>query len=109
MRPMSSESGFVAHAEECLKWLVARLDLFDPDELEADVAGGVVRISFPDGRNCVVNRQAAVQQIWMAEGATAWHFERQADGSWLDTKGRGSLPAVLADVLSRRLGRPVQL
>jgi hypothetical protein len=29
------------------------------------------------------------------------------DGQWLDTKGRGPLPQVLADVLSRRLGRRV--
>jgi iron donor protein CyaY len=105
----SADGDFAAHADQCLKWLVARLDRFDPDELEADVAGGVVRISFPDGRNCIVNRQAAVQQIWMAEGATAWHFERQPGGDWVDTKGRGTLPAVLAGVLSRRLGRAITL
>jgi len=29
------------------------------------------------------------------------------DGQWVDTKGRGPLTQVLADVLSRRLGRRV--
>ncbi len=106
---MASVPDFAAHAEDCLKSLVARLDRFDPDELEADAAGGVVRISFPDGRNCILNRQSAVNQIWLAEGASAWHFERQPDGEWLDTKGRGSLRAVLAEVLSRRLGRAIAL
>ena len=106
---MSAAPDFPSAADECLRWLVDRLDRFDPDELEADVAGGVLRIGFPDGRNCILNRQAAVQQIWLAEGASAWHFERSADGSWLDTKGRGELRTVMEEVLTRRLGRPVSL
>ena len=73
----------------------------------ADLAGGVLKIAFADGKNCVLNRQAAANQLWLAEGASAWHFAMAEDGQWLDTKGRGPLPQVLADVLSRRLGRRV--
>lgn len=88
----------------------ARLDSFDPDELEADLAGGVLRIAFADGRNCIMNRQSAANQIWLAEGASAWHFEFDpVRNEWLDTKGRGELPRILADILSRRLGRPVSV
>jgi iron donor protein CyaY len=104
------DSLYLQRADACLHNLLDRLDVFDPDELEADLAGGVLKIAFPDGRNCIVNRQAAVQQIWMAEGATAWHFQFDADrGAWLDTKDRGELPRILADVIGRRLGRPVSL
>jgi CyaY protein len=86
------------------------LDAFDPDELEADLSGGVLRISFPDGRNCIANRQAAVGQLWLAEGSTAWHFAYdEAAKAWLDTKGGGELNQVLATVLTRKLGRPVAL
>lgn len=88
---------------------MAALDAFDPDELEADLAGGVLKLMFPDGRNCIINRQSAAQQIWMAEGASAWHFTYQPNGEWQDTKGRGSLRAILEDVLTRRLGRPVRI
>ncbi|MBL9079239.1 MAG: iron donor protein CyaY [Planctomycetes bacterium] len=97
-------------ADACLQDLVTRLDGFDPDELEADLAGGVLKIAFADGRNCIVNRQAAAEQIWMAEGATAWHFAFDpAQQSWQDTKGRGELRQVLGGVLTRRLGRDVRL
>lgn len=99
---------FARLAEQCFAQLLAVLDANDPDELEADLFGGVLRISFPDGRNCVLNRQSAASQIWMAEGATAWHFALGPSGQWEDTKGRGSLQAVLAEVLSRRLGRQVR-
>ncbi|MBX3464364.1 MAG: iron donor protein CyaY [Planctomycetes bacterium] len=105
-----ADSAYLHLADACLQDLVARLDTFDPDELEADLAGGVLKISFPDRRNCIVNRQAAAQQIWMAEGATAWHFAYDPQrAAWVDTKGRGELRQILAEVLSRRLGRTVAL
>jgi CyaY protein len=104
-----ADHDFLRQADACLGRLVKALDAFAPDELEADLSGGVLRISFPDGRNCIVNRQSAAQQIWVAEGASAWHFVRGVDGDWQDTKGRGGLSAILSEVLSRRLGRPVRV
>jgi CyaY protein len=106
----SQESDYQQQADRCLNDLLARLDAFDPDELEADLAGGVLKIAFADRRNCIINRQAAAAQIWMAEGATAWHFAFDANGQqWRDTKGRGELRQVLSEVLTRRLGRAISL
>lgn len=108
--PVPDDPLFLARADACLRKLLSKLDQLDPDELEADLSGGVLRISFSDGRNCVVNRQAAANQIWMAEGATAWHFMFDArSGAWLDTKARGSLEAVLATLVAKKLGRAVDL
>jgi len=90
--------------------MILKLDEFDPDELEADSAAGVIKMAFADGRVCVLNRQTAAHQMWLAEGATAWHFERDAaTDTWMDTKGRGPLHDVLAEVISNRLGRKVSL
>lgn len=101
---------FLLRAETCLREVQAALDHFDPDELEADLAGGVLRISFADRKNCIMNRQSAAHQIWLAEGALAWHFHYDpASATWVDTKGRGELRAILGEVLSRRLGRIVQV
>jgi CyaY protein len=100
---------FLHQAESCMRGILARLDAFDPDEMEADFASGVLKISFPDGRNCILNRQSAASQIWLAEGASAWHFTRTDQGEWTDTKGRGGLLQILSEILSRRLGRPIQL
>ncbi len=101
---------FQAHSQACLDGLLEVLDTFDPDELEADLSGGVLKIQFADGRTCVVNRQAAASQIWLAEGAQAWHFRFDpAQAQWLDTKGRGELRAILGEVITARLGRRVEL
>lgn len=106
----SNDQKFLQLAEACMKSVQARLDEFDPDELEADFANGVVRITFADGRNCILNRQAAAQQIWLAEGAEAWHFTHSPEAdAWLDTKGRGELRSILAGIVGRRLGRRIDL
>ena len=104
-----SEHSFQAKADACLRALQLRLDAFDPDELEADYSSGVLKIVFADQRTCVLNRQSAARQIWMAEGASAWHFLPDAADRWIDTKGRGDLGSILAAVVAGRLGRSVAL
>ena len=101
---------FLQQADALMADVLHRLDEFDPDELEAELGMGVLKVEFADGRKCVMNRQTAAHQIWLAEGATAWHFAWDPTArDWLDTKGRGPLRAVLGGVLSQKLNRPVRL
>ena len=69
---------------------------------------GVVTMEFADGTKCIMNRQTAAHQIWLAHGATAWHFASEGD-DWIDTKGRGRLIDVLSSLLAEKLGHPVPL
>ncbi len=70
---------------------------------------GVLTMEFADGSRAILNRQTAAHQIWLAQGATAWHFAPDEEGEWADTKGRGKLIDVLREVLAAKLGRPVAL
>jgi len=104
------DSQFLHLADQFMADVLAKLDQFDPDELEGDLSQGVLKMSFADGRKCIMNRQTAAHQIWLAEGAQAWHFAwDDAASRWTDTKGRGDLVQILTDVLSQRLGRRVAL
>ena len=106
----SPDPTYLRHVDELLTTLTAQLDTFDPDELEAETSEGVIKMTFEDGTRCILNRQAAAEQVWLAEGAQAWHFERDAEtGRWMDTKDRGDLKAVLAEIIMRKLGRPCEL
>ncbi|MFO1076644.1 MAG: iron donor protein CyaY [Planctomycetota bacterium] len=108
MNTAPRDPDFHTRSEQYLASLQRALDTFDPDELEADLSSGVLRINLPGRRTCILNRQAAASQIWMAEGASAWHFAfDEVASAWLDTKGRGELRQILGQVLSERLGRPV--
>lgn len=99
---------FVKLADAAMDGLMDRLSELDPDEVDADLAQGVLKMEFGSGGVCVMNRQTAAHQIWLAEGATAWHFGWDGE-RWMDTKERGALESVLEEILSRRLGRPVSL
>lgn len=104
------DAGYLRQVDELIADLTARLDEYDPDELEAEATEGVLKLTFADGSRCVLNRQAAAQQVWLAEGATAWHFALDHErGTWMDTKGRGELRAILGGIIARRLGRPADL
>jgi CyaY protein len=104
------DASFLQRVDSLLRELVLRMDHFDPDELEAETSEGVLKLTFGDGTKCILNRQSAARQLWLAEGASAWHFEFDpTSGSWRDTKGRGELRPILAELLTRRLGRTVSL
>ena len=106
----ATDTAFMQRADAFMSAVLQQLDAFDPDELEADQALGVLKLTFADGRKCIMNRQTAAHQIWLAEGASAWHFAfDEATSQWLDSKGRGSLTTILGEVLTRRLGRRIEL
>lgn len=101
---------FARQADLTMEAIFEQLSDIDPDELDADLAMGVLSMEFADGSKCIMNRQTAAQQIWLAQGASAWHFaQKEKDGPWLDTKGRGDLRGVLAEQLSAKLGREIQV
>lgn len=105
----ADDIAFAKKADALMEAVLARLEDQDPDELDADLAMGVLSMEFADGSKCILNRQVAAHQIWLAHHATAWHFAEDAEGEWMDTKGRGRLRDVLGEVLSTRLGHPVAL
>jgi len=110
MSPTSEPGNFLHEVDSLIGDLVRRFDAIDPDELEAETSEGVLKLTFADGSKCVLNRQTAAQQVWLAEGASAWHFNyEQAARRWVDSKGRGDLRAILGDILTRRLGRRIAL
>ena len=100
---------FARRADAFMADVFRRLQDEDPDEIDVDLAMGVLVMEFADGTKCILNRQAAAHQIWLAHSASAWHFEQDESGTWIDTKGRGALLDVLRDVLSTKVGRPVAL
>lgn len=105
---MTTDIEFTAQADAFMESILERLDAIDPDDLDTDLAMGVLTMEFADGKKCIMNRQTAAHQIWLASGATAWHFEFQ-DDDWVDTKGRGPLRKVLGEVLGERLGRTIEV
>jgi len=84
------EAAYASSVAAFFKRLVAAVDAIDPDVIECDATGDMVTITAPkSGKKVIVNTQRAVSQIWVAGNGLGVHFDRAADGRWLDDKGKG--------------------
>ncbi len=78
--------------------------------VEADLESGILNIEFEDGARFIVNSHRAARQIWMAAGASAWHFDVDVKTRrWSSTKTREELWACIARQVEEKLGRPLDL
>lgn len=105
------EHVYEAAADQTLRELQDRLT--DAAEgFESDLASGILTIEFDDGAKYVINSHRAARQIWMAAERSAWHFDLHGDPAqarWVAGKSGEELWSTVEGVLSRKLGRPIQL
>jgi len=82
------------------------------DETGADIdyetASGILTLSFTNGTQIIINRQAPLKQIWVASKQGGFHFDYDADSQqWLcDSK---ELFAALSDYSTEQAGQAIKL
>lgn len=99
-----SEKAYAARAFPELSALIEAFDAF-PDELFAELAGDVITVEFADQTRYVINSHLAARQIWLAAERSAWHFDSDAEGRWLDRRTGVELWSIIEQLLSKKLGR----
>lgn len=102
------EPEFEKKADRALVALREALDALTIDA-EIELEMGILSIEFPDGGKYIINSHRAAKQIWMAAERSAWHFDPGADGRWTATKSGDELWSALESVLTKKLGRPIEL
>lgn len=103
--PMS-DSAFRDRCNAIYRAVLARLDQEDPDEVEAELSAGVVKIRVQTGKVFVLNHQAPIFEVWYAAGDRAWHFGWTGT-QWVDPRNGDELAAMLGQTIGRELGRPI--
>ncbi len=99
---------YIQASDRCLAAVARWLESFDPDELDFSTTDGVVTLEFPGRVRFVLNRQSAVNQMWFAAGASAWHYVwDEASRSWRGEKDGHELFQRIGELVSARLGRDV--
>jgi len=102
------ESEYRQLADAVFQRLETALDA-QADALDFELAaGGVLEIEFADGSKIVVNRQAAVQEIWVAAKSGGFHYRYQ-QGLWRDTRSGDELVAALSRLASLQAGTAITL
>lgn len=105
-----SEASFDRTADAWIASLEYAFSQLDPDEVDVQLASEVLTVSLRDGTKIIINKQRPARQIWMAALRRAWHFDFDgATHSWRSDKGHEELFVVLEGILSKQLGRVVQL
>lgn len=99
---------YTQRVDACLARVANWLEPFDPDQLDYQTSDGVITLAFADKTRFVLNRQSAVNQIWYAAGARAWHYNwDEVKESWVDDRDGHELYANLAGTVGAKLGRAV--
>lgn len=87
------EREYQQKADAALAQIEARLEEGGVDFEFA--AGGILEIDLDDGSQIIVNKQAAVQEIWVAAKSGGYHY-RWDGTAWMDTRSGEELHTVMA-------------
>lgn len=101
-----TQANFSLHVEQTLAALFDRISAGDTDEsLDMDLSDGMLIIECENGIKLILNRQEAVQQIWLATPWEGSHFSFNTEnGKWENDKTRADLIASIAEALERASG-----
>ncbi len=103
-----TDSEFDKLADASLGKLYKSLMDFDPDEIEAELALGVLSITILNQHKVVINSHRAARQIWMSAQRKAWHFDPSPQTATFAT-ATAELVATVEKVLGELLKRPLAL
>ena len=101
---------FLTESSKALRHIDELLGGLEHEQLDVELAGDVLTLAFGNGDKFVINAHSAAEQIWMAAGTTAWHFDYVIDrGQWIAHKTDDELMTTIAKVVGQQLGQAVQL
>ncbi len=104
------EHEFDLLAERWLQRLEDHLGELDPDDCDASLSMGVMTLEFADGNRFIINSHRAARQIWMAANVQAWHFSYDAQQDrWIDQRSGQDLLPLLTQLVSEKVGYPVEI
>ncbi len=108
---MLDEPRYQKIADEALRRIEKALGDFDPDQIDAELAGDVLTITLAGKSKCIVNTQRPTRQLWVAANARAWHFSwDEAQQRWIDDKDASiELYAQLARIVKDATGVDAKL
>ncbi|MBN8531319.1 MAG: iron donor protein CyaY [Alphaproteobacteria bacterium] len=82
------------------RFLQALCDRIDEEGGDAELAGGVLTLTFGGGRQIVVNKHEAMQQIWVASPLSGGHHFSwdETTASWTSRQGETLEPLLERDI-----------
>ncbi|MDU5689457.1 MAG: iron donor protein CyaY [Citrobacter freundii] len=83
-----NDSEFHRLADTLWMTIEERLDDWDGDsDIDCEINGGVLTISFENGSKIIINRQEPLHQVWLATKQGGYHFDLKGDEWICDRSG----------------------
>ena len=73
-------------------------------DIDIDVSGGLLSILFPEGSSCVLSKQVANHEIWVAAKSGGFHLKRAGEG-WRCDNTDETLEQLLNRVFMEQVGK----
>ncbi|HSE43181.1 MAG TPA: iron donor protein CyaY [Acidobacteriota bacterium] len=110
---MLNENEFKDHAVEAIEELEERLIPVSEDhDFEVESGGGMLTLCFeePSEARFIISPNAAARQIWVSALATSYKFDwDEEERTFVLDKTREPLTKVIGELISRHLGKKVEL
>src|SRR6187402_1187236 len=97
-----TETEFNAQVDQILLGIERSIEAANAD-VDFELNGGVLEITFANDTKIIVNRQTPNREIWVAARSGGFHFAFR-DGAWRDTRSGDELFASLARVIASQAG-----
>lgn len=99
-----NDSEFHRLADTLWQTIEERLDDWDGDsDIDCEINGGVLTLSFENGSKIIINRQEPLHQVWLATKAGGYHFNYR-DGVWLCDRSGQPFYQLLSEAASAQAG-----
>ena len=84
-----------------------RLDDWDGDsDIDCEINGGVLTISFENGSKIIINRQEPLHQVWLATKQGGYHFDLKGD-EWICDRSGETFWDLLEQAATQQAGEEV--
>jgi len=104
-----TESEFNQRVDGIIELIEEKLDQVDVD-LDYEMAGGVLTISFENNSKVIVNRQTPLKQIWVATKSGGFHFNYNPElDAWIKDDDGTELLTALTKYCTDQAGTTVDL
>ncbi|TCV86393.1 iron donor protein CyaY [Sulfurirhabdus autotrophica] len=104
-----TENEYNQLTEKTFKQIEEALDAVTHVDIDYELSGGgILELEFENGSKIIVNRQGAVQEMWVAAKSGGFHYKWQ-DDAWLNTRNNTELMSELSRLISEQAGVPVKL
>ena len=105
---MVNESEFDQRVDDTLTQIEEAIETSGA-EIDYELSGGILTLEFEDGSKVIINRQAAVGQLWVAAKSGGYHLNFTAPLGWVTDKEGEGLESLLSRVCSEQSEEAVSL